>query len=590
MHHTCQFLISMSLMGWAIACSLAAADSVPSPNGPPPSPMHVILRGEQLFMQQVMFMQQPETRTRTVEVDGKRQDQPYTVMTMVPQFMVNSLPEDAFMVFTVGGKRLSKEVAAAALGQEKEVLVSPAGKMLDPSYRPLYRPDAIIVYTNPKRMFGQDNYGAPPSPDTPAPQPPPTFANKDLPKGLGPRPGLLRKNGAQLVLTQFDWDIINEWKTAPANGQAPNGAPANRSKYVPMMHWVPRPFDKVLNSGEVKALNYEGQEMPGALDSVSTDPTPVFVQSADEEFDRGRLRLCRSNVMVLRGDFPQPDFASKYSAPAAPGECFASVQDGQLRIRRTVQEQHMVKEAIKGSQNGAESGRVVEKIVIHSKFISLHYPLSGVQAREATGKSLTTDTLTARLAVDTPVLVAATDAPIDASYVGCMKPDTIILALPDMTSDQAPATAAQQKDPASGPPPQFAKIQSLGDKLILSVPRMNPGYAPVPSAAAGTQPPRAKPQTFAHWDSRVIAAEDFRVFDANGQPIDGVRFANEAARPVIALFSDIGKKLDPAWFAIYDPRTIVVYVKPEVMQRGYHHGGGMIMAPPPSPGSTAPST
>ncbi|MGV3483007.1 MAG: hypothetical protein ACO1RT_01175 [Planctomycetaceae bacterium] len=101
-----------------------------------------------------------------------------------------------------------------------------------------------------------------------------------------------------------------------------------------------------------------------------------------------------------------------------------------------------------------------------------------------------------------------------------------------------------------------------------------------------------------HVDSRVLDASAFRLYEVAGRPMDWAIFAERAARPIIALLSDEGKKVDPAWLSIYRPGALVVYVRPES-----RHGYAMPVpaahryappppadsAPPPPPASAPPS-
>jgi hypothetical protein len=86
---------------------------------------------------------------------------------------------------------------------------------------------------------------------------------------------------------------------------------------------------------------------------------------------------------------------------------------------------------------------------------------------------------------------------------------------------------------------------------------------------------------FGHWNSRVIGPGNFRLFEVNGGPMDAAVFSQRANHPIIAVFSDLGKRVDPAWLSIYKPGGLIVYVKPEAMSGGYGHGHGVLpMAAP----------
>jgi hypothetical protein len=78
-------------------------------------------------------------------------------------------------------------------------------------------------------------------------------------------------------------------------------------------------------------------------------------------------------------------------------------------------------------------------------------------------------------------------------------------------------------------------------------------------------------QAFA-WNSRIIGAGDFRLFTLEGKPLDDAGTRQRLSEPIIALLSHHGKKVDPAWLGVYQPQTVLVYVKPEAMQGGYGHG------------------
>lgn len=603
------------LWTFAVIKSLTGAEPLSPPNGPPPRAVSVILQGHTLYYEQVMFMFVPEERTREVIKDGKRALETYTVMHMDGKYFVQSLPKGSFLVFTVGGKRLSDEEVKASLAKETAVLMSPVGKLLDPKYRPLFDPAALIVYAKTEHMFNQA-YVAPPAAGSPV-TPTPEFSKKNPPTTMGNLGiGFLRKVGNELVLVEFDWDIVNEYKI-PSSVPAPNeGTLRHAVASLPCLHWVPSPREKTLKLKELKTLDVEGNQTHGAFSAITNQPMAVLVKQLIDPFDTDNYKFCQRHVIIIEGEFPSPFFSEKYQAPPAPTECFAQLKDERLVLRRTVIMKNLVKIPITAMVDGKPVTRYAEKMETQTKFVQQGHPIADIAASDVAGKTIALDTLTERLAKESPVLVAPDKLPVHASYAERVKPETIVLAVPHLNipgmgvpggplparaADGVPpqpiaSTASGQRwtfvglqdppavqpvveaaPPANGPPPRFVRIQALGDKLVLHDPQTIVGPAPIPAPAAGETPPEPQMKAVAHWNSRVVSAENFRLFEVDGRPVDAAVFTDCAAHPLIALMSDTGKRVDPVWLSIYNPGALLVYIKPEAMMGG--HGQAMMTAP-----------
>jgi hypothetical protein len=287
-----------------------------------------------------------------------------------------------------------------------------------------------------------------------------------------------------------------------------------------------------------------------------------------------------------------------------------------------------VREPVTVLENSKQVTRYIEKAIIKTKFVLQTHLMNAVQVTDATGKALAAEKLAASLAKEVPILIAAGSKDVDPQYLQRVKADTAILRLPVMQVPQGeplaialpkPPEKALQNEPtpssggwtlvmaqevvipnsaspkvepapASGPPPRFVRIQALEDKLVLSEPVTVVGHGPAAPGAAGAEVSLIEPAMgdFAHWNSRVIAAENFLVFEVDGRPVNAAAFKQRARTPIIALFSDLGKKVDPVWLSIYKPGTLIVYVRPEAMRGGHYGGGYMPMMAPPAAAPPAP--
>lgn len=634
-------ILLVLLCGLVASDRFARGEPVAAPGGPPPYPARVILQGDQLLQQRLGFRLVEEKRQREVVVNGKKEMQAYTVVTNVPAYWVQAMPKDAFRAITVGGKRLSDEEAAAALAKETDVLVSSAAKLLDRRCRALFKPETIVVYVKPEQMI----HGPPPEPQ------PPEFSTTEAPAGTPPDIGFLRKVGEELVLTEFDWEPVNEHKLISLEVKAPDGTLKTMHKTVVQIHWVPEPREQKIKLGQFATLDLTGQQTHGAFEELTDQPVAVLLHDAKHQFVAAHVRHCHPDAVVLRGDFPPPDLYATYSAPAPtpPSEYFASVQGNALIVRRAVWEVHgspafgLLEQPPKSFvAHWNEDRQTPVGHEIKTKFVAEKVPLDKVNAVDAAGKAIDSAALAGRLAKESPVLVAASDEPVDPLYLATLKPDTIVLTLPleqgpppgsipapapvplrdpppgpmpgkapqpkpvpqtglptrgsgaFFVAAQAPASrvpphAVEPSPPASGPPPRLVKIQAFGDKLVLRNPITIAGFAPMTELPKEGEPERGKFQVFTHWESRVISADNFRLYDLNGQPLDAAATSQRLAQPTIALLSDAGKKVDSAWLSIYQPETVLVYIKPEAMEGGYGHG---MMAPPPAaplpPGAAEP--
>jgi hypothetical protein len=599
------------------ATSAQAAHTTP-PSGPPPMPTRVIVQDGTLYRQQALFV--PETRMRLVEVDGMKREEVYTVM--MPQSQVASTPKDGYRVYTIEGQPLTDAEVATALAKETEVLHSIHGKLIDPRYRPLYAPKTLIIYLRPEFAF--PGYGAPPSPGQPAKQPP-TFSSSPAPKGLPPSVGFLTDNGGgEVVLTEYRWDMVSEYKPVHFEMKDSNGNPSTVTKVVSQVHWVPEPIETRLKSAELTSVDRSGNRTHGLADELSEEPLAVFLHDAASEFDPGHFKLCQPHVVVIQGKFPMERLMTSYGAPPAPVEAFASVKDDHLIVGKMISESITEQREVTVIKDGKEAIQLITEARTVHKWVHQRLELAAVKAQDASGKALDADELKQRLATETPVMTAVGDEPVDPMYLVPLKPDTIVLTLPPLQAPPAaappppsggapqaaapaespvsslfvaaqapaaidPGAQSPPKSPAEGLPPRLVKVQAFGDKLVLREPKTMFGYAPVAEPKPGEPRQQPKPKAMTHVNSRVLDASAFRLYEVDGRPMDPAIFAECAARPIMALLSDHGKKVNPAWLSIYNPGALVVYVRPEVL--GMHAMPVPVApreAPPPPADSPAP--
>ncbi|MGV3485045.1 MAG: hypothetical protein ACO1RT_11565, partial [Planctomycetaceae bacterium] len=369
------------LGGLGMLSSVAFAEPAAPPSGPPPMPTRAIVQGGSLYRQQATFY--PETRTRLVDADGQRREVEYTVM--VPQLTIASTPKQGYRVYTVDGRPLTDDEVATTLAKETEVLLSVQGKLIDPRYRPLYLPKALVVYLKPE--FALPGYGAPQPPGVPAPQPP-AFSSAPPPKGLSPSVGFLTSQGGEAILTEYRWDMINESKPVHIEVQDANGNPNTVMKMVSQVHWVPEPIETRLKPADVSSMDRSGKQTHGLFDELSEQPLAVFVQDANGGFDPAHFRLCQPYVAVVQGKFPAERLMTSYGAPAAPTEAFASVQGEDLTVGKMITESITVQREITVMRNGKEQVQTVTEAKTVHKYVPQRLRLAAVKAQEASGKML----------------------------------------------------------------------------------------------------------------------------------------------------------------------------------------------------------
>jgi hypothetical protein len=607
-------ILSLALLGALSFSPQANAEPMAAPSGPQPMPTRAIVQDGTLYRQQALFV--PETRTRLVTVDGKMREEAYTVM--VPQIQVASTPKEGYRVFTIEGKLLTDAEVATALAKETEVLHSIHGKLMDPRYRPLYAPETLIIYLKPEFAF--PGYGSPQAPGEPAPKAP-TFSSAPAPKGLPPTVGFLRSGDAgEVILTEYRWDMVSEFKPVHFEVKDSNGNPSTVTKVVSQVHWIPEPIETRLKPTDLTSMDRSGKQTHGLFDELP-EPLAVFLHNVGSEFDPGHFKLCQPYVAVVQGKFPVERLMTSYGAPPAPVEAFASVKDDHLIVGKMISESITVERQVTVVRDGKEESRTITEAKTVHKYVPQRLELAAVRAQEASGKALDAAELKRRLATETPVMTAIGDDPVDPIYLVPLKPDTIVLTLPSIRSPapaaapppsppgapqaaapaespaspqfvaaQAPAAidpAAQAplKAPADGPPPRLVKIQAFGDKLVLREPKTMFAFAPVAEPKPGEPRAQPKPKAMTHVDSRVLDASAFRLYEVDGRPMDPATLVECAARPIIALLSDHGKKIDPAWLSIYNPGALLVYVRPQAM---VVHATPVPIAPPPPADSPPP--
>jgi hypothetical protein len=598
------------LFAFTCLLNVAQAELVILPNAPAPGPQRVILHKGALYVEQVYFEEIVEKKTRDEEQNGKKVPVVYEEKRLVGKSSVQKMPKGSFRVFTLAGKRLDDAAAGATLAKQKEVLVSMTGKLIDPLYRPLFAPEALVVYHRAETMMQP--------PDAPVPgETVPTFSERAIPTGMSTGIGLAHVAGGEVVVNELEWDMVNELKTVEVAQPAPDGRVVTVSKRVAVPLMVPRPKERRFKAGEVRGLDVAGREAPGILTILGQRPVAVFLHNATDKLDPAQMALCNPRAIVLAGDFPPPNYYAHgmNSAPPAPSECLARVLNGKLHLRRAYAMQAIGPDTV--AAGGFKSSQVAFRPAamlkaadeVTTEFVAQEYPLDKVKATDGAGQPIAAAALAPRLAKETPVLVLEHGGAVAPIYLERIKPETIVLivpqaetALPLPVPGQAPvpvpageqpqtrtaaratyvsffqaAAAADEPPPASGPPPRFVLIQAFDGKLILREPITKAGYTPVAEPQPGEAPAQPELSVMTHMQSNAIAAENFRLLEVSGRPVAAAAFVELASRPIVALVSDHGKKVDPLWLQIYKPDTIVAYIKPDAIG-GYGHGSYVMPA------------
>ena len=128
----------------------------------------IITRTQSQMVCEMVF--RTEQRTRTVDIDGDKRDESYTVSVpvtitnCVPTTQQHKLAVDRAQVFDMHGKRVAAEKIAEALAEERTILL--AARKVPGYYLSIYKPDTLLVVVAPQGLFQ-------PSPPVAAPQPGP---------------------------------------------------------------------------------------------------------------------------------------------------------------------------------------------------------------------------------------------------------------------------------------------------------------------------------------------------------------------------------------------------------------------------------
>lgn len=137
--------------------------------------------------------------------------------------------------------------------------------------------------------------------------------------------------------------------------------------------------------------------------------------------------------------------------------------------------------------------------------------------------------------------------------------------------------------------PQFGQVRLAGDLLIVQANRVRT----VPEMRVKTMTynvegnqQQTKEIAYTVYKpvyetiERVLSPGDYRIMTVGGQPVDAATAAVRLQEETTVLVSDTGKRLDAALLAIYQPDTLIVYLRPRPKPS---YIPAPASAPPPAP-------
>jgi hypothetical protein len=549
-----------------------------------------------LYLLFTVYVPQVETRTREVEVNGRKEQQAYTVRRYVPEQHHGQYTTDLFRVTTVGGKRLTAEEAAAKLGTEQEVLYSTSGKLLDPVYQGMYLPETLIVYLRHQLPHGHRTAPPPPPGEEVVLPPAPKFADVPHPRGRPPVIGLAinpvydgqTTADDKVRLSVTDWRPVAE--SIPVQMEIKNalGNLQTITKSIDIEHWLGHGRWSDLPLADLALIDRQGQPLSaGARVKLTGGIFPVLLAHPGEEFDAMHLQHFRPETPIILAEVPVGEGRS-FPNMLPPREMLAKVSDEKLIVYKPVYEQHMKKVPVTVVVDGKEVIQYKQEVYTATKSVGTDYPLAEVKASDASGNVIDGAALAERLARPSLVLAFENGWPVGPIYLTPVKPETLTLVLPPWSPSAAdaepPAPLPEAELTATGASPRFAlaQLHSPGKLLVLREPQ--PTTVRSPQTVSKTVDGKVVNETVyetriaTHWDERAVSSRNYRLVDASGQPLDGDLAFGRLNKETMVLVSDQGKKVDPAWLSIYKSNTVVVYLRP--MYGGY---GPAPAVKPPAP-------
>lgn len=617
------------LFAIALAAGSPVALAQPGvPNSPPPEAGRVVIQDDQLLITQSFTRWEAETRARTVTVNGQQQEQTYTVMRPVMERKNRQMFAGGYRVMTVGGERLSEEQAAERLTTPTDVLISTSGKLLEPAYRDLYLPETLIVYLRsdlncapvPEVAPPPPAEGAAPAPTAlkaPAELPPPTkfpeppplpkFPELPLPKGPPPAIGLAvnpvfdGKTTAddKVRLSVIDWRTVMEEKPVAETFADDSG---NLHKVVKMQavnHWLGQGRSTDVPLAELALVDRQGKPLPPAARAkLAGGMFPVLLMSPGLPVDDAHFQHFRPEVPIALAELP-PGEGQSFPNMLPPHETYAQVKGDWLFLYKPVWEQKIEKVPVTVVEDGKPVSTFQEKIITLTKTVGIPYPLKTaihVKVADAAGKPVDRAALAERLAKESPVLAWDNGWPVGDIYLAPVKPDSLTLLLTPWAPSEpgeAPPPAPAPELPATGLPPRFAlaQLHQPGNLLVLREPQ--PNTAHFAKQVSKTVDGKVMTETVyetrivTHWYEHGVSAEDYRLTGIDGQPLSGDAAWGRLNKETMVLIGDQGKKVDPAWLAIYKPDAVIVYLRPRFGGYGPAAAPAPAAPPPPPPDGVA---
>lgn len=411
----------------------------------------------------------PETRTRTVQRDGKQFEEAYTVYAIAIREI--ALKGDDVQAYRKDGTPVPVAELPRLLARPTQVLLATQGK-IDPYFLGLVRDDALMLVVEGAKFFGRPQGRPAPGQAAPPtavvrPKAAPKAAPRIVSNAVHASPTLagLDESG-QVVVRQYQVAFVVPAPFSPKDGDkpAPPSGPTARERLLYFKAEDIQAFDLDGNpvAEEVwrKALAQETPVLFGGYRFAAAPPpgpgpraapapkgSPVAFRANQDgtpnapgkpslPVDPLYKQVYRPDTLILQGaNQPVKQGPGKEGVELrkaqSPQPAVAVVSDGNLRVIQRSGHSHAIPITVKVKQKGTDEFATatvpIQQTVEYEN--TRQIPVEHARFFTNAGKEVPADALAGRLAVETPVLVFGSSQP-DPLYLRLARPDALIVSIP----------------------------------------------------------------------------------------------------------------------------------------------------------------
>lgn len=216
--------------------------------------------------------------------------------------------------------------------------------------------------------------------------------------------------------------------------------------------------------------------------------------------------------------------------------------------------------------------------------VEMEFKLADFRGQDSNRRELAAAKIEERLATRRPVLLTTARDGVDPFYWTLIRPDLWALTLLLPEEDFPPSQfvhddeVVQPVDPRApqGPAPRYgvAKVADTGELELWTLTEKETSLsergpknaAQAAGDAADDAKPRAAdaPPAECEWVFDRLVLDEYRIYEAAGEPLSPEDVARRLDRPTTILISSHGKTVDEYYLQAFKPDVLVAYLRPMV--------------------------